>query len=128
MITATQLVAHAAGDYLLQSDWMAHEKTKRWTPALIHGAAYGLPFLLFRPSLAAIACIVLTHAVIDRLRLARYVVFAKNFLAPPPWPRWSECSGTGYHRDRPPWMSVWLLIVADNVMHVCVNALALRYL
>jgi hypothetical protein len=26
------LLAHLVGDYLLQSDWMAAEKTKRWWP------------------------------------------------------------------------------------------------
>ena len=28
MFTADQLVAHAVGDYILQSHWMATEKTK----------------------------------------------------------------------------------------------------
>jgi hypothetical protein len=128
MITADQLIAHAIGDYLLQSDWMANEKTKRSAAAAVHALSYALPFLLLTSSLAALAIIVSTHFVIDRWRLARFVVFAKNFAAPPAaWPKWSECSGTGYHRDRPPWMAVWLLIVADNVMHVCINAAALRW-
>ena len=82
MITADQLVAHLVGDYLLQSDWMAQEKTKRWTVALVHALAYSVPFLLMRPSFAAWAVLVLTHAAIDRYRLARFVVYAKNFLAP----------------------------------------------
>ena len=98
-----------------------------------------------------------THFVIDRWRLARYVCWLKNFLQPKfKWARdcacgptekcgplcgtpeavvtmvrnfpWSECSDTGYHKSRPPWLSVWLLIIADNVMHVLCNALALRYL
>ncbi len=33
-----------------------------------------------------------------------------------------------YPPDRPPWLAVWLLIIADNVMHVLINGLALRYL
>lgn len=40
------LLAHLVGDYLIQSDWMANEKTKRWWPAWAHALTYGLPFLL----------------------------------------------------------------------------------
>jgi len=126
MITADQLVAHAIGDYVLQSDWMASEKTKRSLAAAVHAVTYALPFLLLDASVAAMAVIVITHFVIDRWRLARYVVWAKNWLGPNK--PWSECSGTGYPADRPPWMAVWLLIIADNVMHVLINALALHYL
>lgn len=35
-ITANALVAHAVGDYLLQSDWMATEKVKRSVACLAH--------------------------------------------------------------------------------------------
>jgi hypothetical protein len=41
---------------------------------------------------------------------------------------WLECAATGYPPDRPPWMSVWLLIIADNVMHVAINSAALKWL
>lgn len=37
-------------------------------------------------------------------------------------------TATGYADDVPPWLSVWLLIAADNIIHVICNALALRYL
>jgi Protein of unknown function (DUF3307) len=127
VITADQLVAHAVGDYVLQSDWMANEKTKRSVAALAHVVAYSLPFMFLRPSLAAMAVIAVTHFVIDRWRLARYVVWLKNFLGPgnPPW---ATCSATGYPAERPPWLSVWLLIIADNVLHVLINGAALRWL
>ncbi len=129
MITANQLVAHAVGDYLLQSDWMANEKTKRSTAALVHALSYGLPFLFLRPSAAAVLVIVGTHFLIDRFRLARFVVFAKNFFGPrSSWPTWADSSATGYSNARPPWLAVWLLIIADNVLHVLINALALRFL
>ncbi len=130
MITADQIFAHVAGDYILQSHWMATEKTRHNLAAAAHAGSYGIPFLIaFRPSLAALSVIVLTHFVIDRWRLARFVVYAKNFLAPrSQWPTWSDCAGTGYHKDVPAWLSVWLLIIVDNAMHVGINALALRYL
>ncbi|MFH9798120.1 DUF3307 domain-containing protein [Streptomyces virginiae] len=123
------LLAHLVGDYLLQSDWMANEKTKRWWPAWAHALTYGLPFLLVTQSPAALAVIVGTHAVIDHYRLARHVVWAKNFMSPRShWHPWSECSATGYHQDRPLWMTVWLMIIADNTIHLVINVAAVRYL
>lgn len=129
MVTADQLVLHAFGDYVLQSDWMANEKTKASVAALVHAATYTLPFTILTRSPAALAVILVTHFIIDRWRLARYVCWVKNFAQPSlkNWP-WSECSGTGYHKDRPVWMSVWLMIITDNVMHVLCNAAAIRFL
>jgi hypothetical protein len=43
MITADQILIHAIGDYILQSDWMANEKTKRWFPAACHALVYQDP-------------------------------------------------------------------------------------
>lgn len=129
MIAADQLVAHAIGDYLLQSDWMANEKTKQHIAALTHAIIYSFVFLVFTPSLSAFAVILATHFLIDRYRLARYVVFAKNFIAPRAlWPTWANCVGTGYPSERPAWLAVWLLIIADNVLHVVINAAALKWL
>lgn len=123
------LLAHAAGDYLLQSDWMAAEKTKRWWPALTHALTYGLPYLLVTRSPLALAVIVLTHAVIDHYRLARHVVWAKNLLAPASYRRpWRECTATGYPADRPVWLATWLLIIADNTIHLAINWGAIAWL
>jgi hypothetical protein len=126
----TELLAHLLGDYVLQSDWMAQEKTRRWGVAIVHAVVYSLPFLLLcSPSLEAMAVIIPTHAVIDRLRLAKYVCYAKNFMAPRwYWHLWKDCEATGYHKDRPPWMSVWLLILADNTLHLLINHGALSLL
>lgn len=119
-------LAHMVGDYLIQSDWMAQEKTKRWWPAIAHGVSYGLPFLLVTQSPLALLAIVGTHAVIDRYRLARHVVWFKNQLAPklfrPPH------TATGHGEDRPVWLSTWLLIIADNVLHMLINVAAVVWL
>lgn len=127
MITADQLVAHAIGDYVLQSDWMATEKTKQNVAALAHAAVYSLVFMVFTFHPLALAFIFWTHFAIDRWRLARYVVWAKNWIGYGNRP-WSECVATGYPPDRPAWLTVWLLIIADNVLHVLCNALAVAYL
>lgn len=121
-ISADQLLAHAIGDYILQSHWMATEKTKRSTAAAVHAITYGLPFLLLTTSATAIIVIVGTHFVIDRWRLARFVCWAKN------WPWQSPITATGYPPETPAWLSVWLLIIADNILHITINGAALRWL
>lgn len=128
MITADQLTVHAIGDYILQSDWMANNKTKSSLAAAIHAICYSAPFLLFRPSAAAFALILVTHFFIDRFRLARYVVWVKNSMDPGSLP-WMQCENSfGYPPDRPVWLAFWLLIIADNIMHVVINGAALKYL
>ena len=129
MITADQLVAHAVGDYILQSDWQAQEKTKAHFPAAVHALSYALPFLALRPSVRALGVIAGTHFIIDRWRLARYVCWLKNWLQPGGNPNsWTECQATGYAPDRPAWLTVWLMIVADNTLHVLINGWAIRRL
>lgn len=124
----TQLILHLIGDYVTQSDWMAQNKTKSTWAALCHAAVYALPFLAIA-SVNAWLVIWLTHLVIDRFRLARYVVYAKNWLAPRSyWHPWAECVSTGYHKDSPPWLSVWLMIAADNTLHLGINAAAIAWL
>jgi hypothetical protein len=121
-------LAHMAGDYVVQSDWMAQEKVKRWPPALAHAASYAACHLILTRDPVALCIIGGTHAVIDRYRLARHVVWAKNQLAPRSWRYpWSQGKATGYHEDRPPWMAVWLMIAADNTLHLAINAAATEW-
>jgi hypothetical protein len=112
-------LAHMVGDYVIQSDWMASEKTKRWWPAIAHGVSYGLPFVLVTQSIVALAVIVGTHILIDRWRLARHVVWFKNQLAPKVFRPGHTPTGMGV--GKPDWMAVWLLIIADNVLHMLIN-------
>ncbi len=126
MITADQILCHLIGDYLLQSDWMATGKVRHFWIASCHALVYSLPFLVFHPSVVAWFVIYASHAFIDRFRLARYVVWVKNWLGPNKL--WSECSATGYPAEKPVWLAVWLLIIADNILHISINGIALRFL
>lgn len=117
------LLAHLVGDYLLQTHHMATEKTRAWGPALAHALTYTVPFAALTRSPARLAVIAGTHAVIDRYRLARHVVWAKNQLAPAAYR--PGHTATGYPEDAPPWLAVWLMIIADNTLHLLVNRLAL---
>lgn len=127
MFGADQLVAHAIGDYVIQSDWMAREKTKRLGVALAHALTYALPFLLLTRSPLALAAIIGTHAAIDRWRLARWIVHMKEIVFGDRKLS-AECPPLGYDSDKPAWMAVWLFIIADNLLHVVINAAALRWL
>jgi hypothetical protein len=128
LITADQLLAHAIGDYVLQSDWMATEKTKRSLAALVHVIFYGVPFLFLRPLWTAMAVIIGTHFIIDRWRLARFVVMIKNHIGPRCIVECKFDTPTGYPVATPPFLTVWLLIITDNIMHVLINGLALKFL
>lgn len=150
-----QLLLHLIGDYITQSDWMAQSKTKENWPAIVHAFVYGLPFILLTPhdvrGSVALTVIIWSLFFIDRYRLARYVVWAKNWLAPRSltivqgtrlsdggtylaWtgfcrtPPFRLCEKTGYPQDRPAWLAMWLLIIADNTMHLAINYAALRWL
>ncbi len=132
---ATQVYAHMIGDYAFQSGWMANNKTRRSIPAFAHALTYGLVFFAILslshqpPSLTAMIVIVGTHFGIDRWRLARFVAFAKEFLAPVrAWPLWHDHADTGYHKNTPPFLAVWLMIIIDNMLHISINAIALVYL
>ena len=125
-----QLILHLIGDYLLQSDWMALNKTKCSKAAAAHAITYSLPFLILEPSLAVFSVICITHFFIDRFRLARYVVYARNIVLQPKKYRnaWDDCRETGYHKDVPQWLSIWLLVACDNTIHLLINWTALSYL
>ena len=126
MFTMNQLMAHLVGDYILQSDWMVTRKGSSHLACFVHVIFYTLPFLFITQVPIALAIIAGTHFVIDRWRLARVLIWAKNR----PWPGslpWSECKATGYPPNLPAWMSTWLMIVVDNIIHVLINGVAIYY-
>lgn len=125
---SAQIACHMLGDYVIQSDWMAQEKIGAHLPAAAHAVSYALPFLALTRDPRRLAVIAGTHFIIDRWRLARYVVWAKNQVAPKRYRYSLPPAGTGYHPDRDvaqPWMTVWLMIAADNALHLAINAAAL---
>ncbi len=120
-------LSHMVGDYVVQSGWMAHEKTSRSLPAALHALSYGACFLPVTRNTKALAVIAGTHFVIDRWRLARHVVWAKNQVAPEEFRYpWEGNKATGYPAEEPPWLSTWLMIIADNIIHMAINKWALK--
>lgn len=129
MLALGIILAHLVGDYVIQSDWMANEKTKRWWPAVAHGITYTIPYAFITQSPLALMVIAGTHILIDHYRLARHVGWIKNQAAPKSHrSAWADCKGTGYGADKPPWMAVWLMIITDNTMHLLINTAAVVWL
>jgi hypothetical protein len=114
-----QILAHLVGDYILQSHTMANKKLNSFSWAMFHGLMYSLPFVLITQSPLALFTIWVTHAVIDRWRIANYVAKIKNNI-------WN--TPNGYPAETPPWLSVWLMIITDNTMHILINYFAIKYL
>jgi len=126
------LLAHLVGDYLLQTQWMSDNKTSRWSPAIAHGVMYTLPFLLITTSPLALLVIAGTHVIIDRYRLAKYVTWFKNQFAPKAdrygWDSEENDKVSGYPKRVPSFMSLWLMIIADNTLHLIIGVLAVVFL
>lgn len=122
-----QLIAHLLGDYVLQTSHMAENKVQSWPVAALHAFVYSIPFAFLTQSPMALAMIFGSHAIIDRYRLAHYVVMAKNMIGDPKnWRRYQ--TNTGFAAETPAFMAVWLVIITDNTMHVIINYLSITYL
>jgi len=113
-------LAHLAGDYIFQNDYIANEKTKRTIPALIHVFLYGIPFYFIVGFSYELLIIVVTHFFIDRFRLAVYWIKLINW-------NWNS-KNFGFSESKPLWMSVWLMIIYDNSFHILINTLTILYL
>jgi len=130
------------GDYIFQTHKQATEKTKRFLPAFIHATIYSLPFLAVCWSYWWLV-IWISHFFIDRYRLAVYIVRLKNFSfglecietkIPEgisykyKWVfRIPDASNFGYPKEVPAFMSIWLMIIADNILHVCINSVSIYF-
>lgn len=111
-------ILHLVGDYLLQNDYMAAEKTKNSGVALAHASIYSIPFYLLVPDNTFWWWLIFgSHFLIDRYRLAQYWIRLVNW-------KW-DSDNFGYSEDKPKWMSVWLLIIVDNTFHIIFNSTAI---
>lgn len=117
-----QLFLHMIGDYITQNHWLANTKVKNsligYLACFIHVLLYSLPFLAIG-SFQAVGVIFITHYLIDKFRLAKYIVMVKN---------WTFDTPTGFPKGAPDYIAVWILFIVDNILHVIINYLALKYL
>lgn len=133
------LIIHLVSDYWLQNDWMATNKKKYWFPAIVHGVIYTLPFLLLTRSILALAVICITHILIDHTNFVGWLNQIKNWNFKPFKAGYFKQKGGGIlektsfkiedgYSDRPLFLRVWLIIIQDNILHLVINYLALRWL
>jgi len=118
-----QLLLHGIGDYIIQNDWMAlNKKKKSWKGELAcqtHCILYALPFL-FIGSWKAVFVIYLSHYILDRTNIVAWFLAIRNGVF--------NIKNFGFGEERPFAITIWLLIITDNLFHVIFNFLALTYL
>ena len=118
-----QILLHLWGDYIVQkSEWALNKKKKGmygfWC-CLIHVLTYTAPFLLIG-SWQAVVVIGVTHFIIDRTKIIDKFISWRNSTG--------HTVNFGYAVERPFAIAVWLNIIVDNIFHVTINYLALKYL
>lgn len=124
----TSFLIHCFSDYWLQNDWMANNKKNYFSIALLHSFIYTVPFLILTRSFLALFVIFITHAIIDgtnivnKLNQIKNWDFGTHFSPDEQW-----CFRDGY-KNRPALIRVWLIIFQDNILHLIINYLSLRYL
>lgn len=144
-----QLLVHGLGDFYGQSDWMAMNKPKKTTPCLVHVLIYTACFLLLTTSWKALLVIGATHFFIDRFHTPlKRLIWLKNHIGPTwSYPPFRYCNSTGYYDDSPYnlnkpdeniitkygkprhfFITMWLYIICDNLLHLTINYFALKYL
>ena len=149
------LLCHFVGDFWLQSDWMALNKSKKTWNCLVHVLIYTACFTVLTLSWKALLFIGITHFILDRwhIILKRLIWFRGHFPLGE-YPPFVLCDTTGYFDDSPYntrpfnkytpeeqetlkkrygnprlfFISMWLYIVHDNVLHLICNLIALTLL
>ncbi len=124
------ILAHVLGDYVIQNDWMANEKTNKWWPAIVHGVTYTIPYMFITQNVWALIIIGGTHIILDHYRLAKQVVWVKNLFSPKAYRySWAEAKeNNGFPARTPKYISHWIMVIVDNTMHLCINFAAILLL
>lgn len=104
------LIGHFIGDFLLQTSWMAKYKATKWLPLLTHVTVYTIVvasagWISGGLSLWGIALIFFGHILLDR----------KTFVA-----FWVRRVQTAKGPEQ-----AWLSIMADQIFHVILLAVAI---
>lgn len=119
-----QILCHLTGDYILQNNWMAQNKTKPsyvgYVACAMHVLLYTILFLFVTTNVYHLLLIGLTHFAIDKWRLAVYWIKLVNW-------NWKS-TNNGFDDNTPAFMSVWLMIIIDNVFHLLINYSIITYI
>jgi len=142
------LLCHFLGDFWLQSDWCALNKSKKSWNCFVHVLIYTACFLVLTTSWKALLFIGGTHFILDRWHIIlRRMIWWKNHFPTGKYPPFRLCDSTGYYDDSPYnsaslnkhvierygqprhfFITIWIYIVLDNVLHLICNLIALTLL
>lgn len=118
-----QLLLHLFGDFIVQNDYVALNKKKNtlkgWIYCTWHCITYALPFI-FLTNWYGVLLIALTHFIIDKTNIVVWFIAKKNFV--------TDKSNFGYLPERPFAITIWLMIFADNTIHLIGNYLIILWL
>ena len=142
------LLCHFSGDYIFQTDWMAMNKSKKTFNCLVHCLIYTACFTVLTLSWKALLFIGVTHFILDRWPvIIKRMIWFKNHFPTMKYPPYVYCNTTGYYDDSPyntrnpekergepfygTWgkprhffITIWLYIISDNVLHLICNLIA----
>lgn len=130
MSLSMQLFAHFFGDYILQAGDVATTKSTTSRICRYHVGLYLITFILMGASFSALCVVGVTHYLIDRYRLPKYLIYLKDHLLAFDIPKrpWRPMTDTGMSPETPIYLATWLFIITDNLIHIVINNLALHYL
>lgn len=133
-IPVVVLAAHFVGDFLLQSDWMATNKSKRWDALALHVALYSICFAWWGVPFVALtfASHVVTDAVTSRITSRLWFFRMESGV-------WEQAEFAYPKHDRTilnPWMPIegsrrhWFFVVIgfDQLIHAVTLAVTWHWL
>lgn len=123
-----QLLIHLFADYWLQNDFMALNKKQNFLIAILHSFIYTIPFLLLTRSFLALFVIFITHTIIDGTNIVNKLNQIKNWNFNTFFVWDDRKIFDGFESNRPIFIRVWLLIIQDNILHLIINYLSIKYL
>jgi len=123
-------------------------KSKKSLNCLVHVLIYTSCFLLLTTSWKALLFIGATHFILDRWHIiVKKLIWWKNHFPTGKYPPYGYCDTTGYYDDslfnsnfisdkdkktygepRLFFITIWLYIISDNVLHLIFNLIALTLL
>ena len=72
------LMAHCVGDYVFQTQYIADGKRANPWLLFVHSVLYAVPFLLFINDYSLIALLILTHIIVDALKIKGIISYAAD--------------------------------------------------
>jgi hypothetical protein len=131
------LLCHFVPDFWLQTDWMAMNKSRKSWNCFVHVLIYTSCFLILTTSWKALLFIGATHFILDRWHtILKRMIWWKNHFPTFKYPPFNYCNTSGYYeaavhfygKPRLFFITMWLYIIQDNILHLICNLIALTLL